>query len=456
MLKSKQRRHLHLDYSLRLTAAVLVFCFVLGLVIAAIRILSDQTPPRSSSVLEFSFPRSGEGRTPAGTRFDVELLTSDEVIAAGLSRAGLEGRYSVDEVRACLFVDPFYTKDYLERFADFDSLLDFSTEVDVNLTAHQPTQFTVILYDQFGNPASKGELNALLNGIMAAFRDSFIENYHLAYTGGDLFENVSDYDYDQQLSAIRSVLSETASYASALYQNAPSFRYQGSTFNDIVLRLNSLMDTNISSMEADITLNGLTKNLERKKANLEYTLVVLNFRKEAQEELEQKVSAIVTAYEKSQIFYLTNQESFTKINANSSAAYDRLVSAQKSISENITSLKAQISEYEMRLSDLLQYRTAPSVEKARLQLLQDNTEYMLEKQDRIIADFRAMLEAYNAQMFDESTIMATDAKYTTRSLLSGAYIVQVIKTAGPLCALGLIVCLVRIFVLKRKKARSAV
>ena len=452
MLKIKRR---HLNYALRLIATVLAFCFVLGLVIAAIQVLSDKTPARSYSVLQFTFPRSGEGRTPAGTRFDVELITADEVIAADLRSAGLEGRYTVDEVRAGLYVDPYYSKDYLKKFSNFDSLLDFSTEVDVNLSSYQPTQFTVILYDRFGEPASNGELNALLNGIMAAFRDSFVEKYHLAYTGGDLFENVSEYDYDLQLSAIRTVLSETASYASALYQNDPNFRYQGSTFNDIVLRLQSLIDTDIDSMEADITLNALTKNLERKKANLEYTLVVLNYRREAQEELEKEVSAIVTAYEKSQIFYLSNQESFTKINEYSSDAYDLLVSAQKAISEGITSLKAEIKECEMRLADLLQYRTAPSLEKARLQRLQENTEYMLEKKDRIIADFQAMLEAYNAQMFDESTILTSLAKYTTNTLFSVDYIVQVIKTAGPLCALGLIVCLAWIFSVKRKKALSS-
>ena len=189
--------------------------------------------------------------------------------------------------------------------------------------------------------------------------------------------------------------------------------------------------------------------------SLEYTRVVLNYRREAQEELEQKVSAIVAAYEKSQIFYLSNQESFTKINENSSQAYDRLVSAQKSISETTTGLKAQISEYEMRLADLLQYRTAPSVEKARMQLLQDNTEYMLTKRDRIIADFQEMLRAYNDLMFDESTISATDARYSAPTLFSGAFIRQIIKTACPLCAVGLIVCVVWIFAVKRKKARAA-
>ena len=76
------------------------------------------------------------------------------------------------------------------------------------------------------------------------------------------------------------------------------------------------------------------------------------------------------------------------------------------------------------------------------------------KRDEIVNDFTAMLEAYSAQEINERTVSATAAKYETPKLLSGAFIKTVLKTAGPLCAVGFMVCLVLIIRSRRKEEKA--
>ncbi len=64
-----------------------------------------------------------------------------------------------------------------------------------------------------------------------------------------------------------------------------------------------------------------------------------------------------------------------------------------------------------------------------------------------------MMDGYTAQEVNERTVSATAAKYNTPKILSGAFIVKALKTAGPICAVGFMVCLVLI-ISRRKEEKS--
>ena len=82
--------------------------------------------------------------------------------------------------------------------------------------------------------------------------------------------------------------------------------------------------------------------------------------------------------------------------------------------------------------------------KRELEALRKTVETKIEtlvaKKDAIVSDFTAMLDAYSAQEINEKTVSVTAVKYKAPSLLSGAFIKTVLKTAGPLCAVGFMVC----------------
>ena len=80
-------------------------------------------------------------------------------------------------------------------------------------------------------------------------------------------------------------------------------------------------------------------------------------------------------------------------------------------------------------------------------------ENLISKEDKVTSDFRAMLDAYARQEINERTVLLSSLKYKAPSLLSGAFIVKAVKTAGPICALGLMVCLAWM-VISRWKAKG--
>ena len=72
----------------------------------------------------------------------------------------------------------------------------------------------------------------------------------------------------------------------------------------------------------------------------------------------------------------------------------------------------------------------------------------------IIADYKAMLDAYNAQEINDMTVAVSNCRYSAPKLLSGAFIKNAIKTAGPLCALGFMLCMILIIRSRRKESRA--
>ena len=64
-----------------------------------------------------------------------------------------------------------------------------------------------------------------------------------------------------------------------------------------------------------------------------------------------------------------------------------------------------------------------------------------------------MLEAYTAREINEKTVSVTAVKYKAPTILSGAFAVKAIKTAGPLCAVGFMVCMVLLIISRRKEEK---
>ena len=73
----------------------------------------------------------------------------------------------------------------------------------------------------------------------------------------------------------------------------------------------------------------------------------------------------------------------------------------------------------------------------------------------MISEFRAMLESFNAQQLNDLTISISGLTYKAPKILSGAFIKLVIKTAGPIVALGFMVCMVLIVISRKKEEKKS-
>ncbi len=461
---------------LKLTAIVLVICFLIGAILAFVRFRQDPGTPYAGCSVELTFDGAASGKAPNGEKYDIGELTSDEVITEGLRRSGLEGKVTAEQVRSNLIVQGSYPENIISQLISYDSLMDFNTRRTVTADDYYPTLYSVKLYHRFDGKLSDQEVKTLLQEIVKAFRDTFAVRYAYVFQPEELPVDLSEYDYSQQLSAISVEISEAAAYAQEIYLEHSLFLYHGMSFNDICLRFTSLLENDINTLNASVTMNALTKNGARMYMQNEYTLFTLKNRLEKMQAYRDKVDELIAKYEKNEVIYLSTTESLTKIDGNSSKTYDQLVERRKSISDTIIQLQSSITTYEKRQEDLQkngiglslsdasgdgnegvsQSTGGPDTEHADyMNAMEKSIVQLREKQAEILSDFQAMLTQLNQEMLNEATMTVSGVGYAAPKLLSASFVIRVIWTAGPFCALGLIVCLALMIISKRREEKTA-
>lgn len=461
--------------------AILAISAVIGLILSTVLFLTEPAQTTVAASIQFSFKDAADGIAPNGNRFGVEDITDDEVLNAALTAAGMDDRYTAEQIRSSLSATGVYPENLQKQMTSYDSLLDFTTSREFNIKKFNPTQFSIQLTNEFDPAISKGDIEKLLGTILQVYKAHFIRTYSVGFdtTGYDQLFDLTGYDYPQMLQVTEMEMNQIATYAEAMYKADPTFTYNGMGFNDIYIRMQNLVDNDIVRMNANLTMNALTKDTQRLVMQYECEI------RDRENELEKKnaelanLDKLLEAYDKNEIIYLSTSDSLTKIDGNSSETYDALVERRKEVADEITALKSEIKDYKLKLADLLgsdaetanaeaigaeettvpvvAQTTAPvgveAADKAeQIQALEADIANLLSKKDAVMNDFSAMLQHYNDTQLNDSTVTTTNIKYKTHSLLSGAFIVKCIKTAGPVFVIGLLLCLI----LKIRKEKKAV
>ena len=236
------------------------------------------------------------------------------------------------------------------------------------------------------------------------------------------------------------------------------------------------------------------KDIFLQYAQDQFEIRSLNNQLEKQTQELAKLDKLIDSYEKNEIIYLSTTDALTKIDGNSSETYDTLIARRKDVADGITDINYQIATYKLLLSDLVteetpepeQTASQPSDDEtaagdegtssaetvaamtdeelaaaaaeaelatnARREQLEARINALLSESDAILSDFKAMIEAYNSEKINDLTVAVTQFKYYAPRLLSGSFIKQAIKTAGPIVALGFMVCVALIIVSRRKES----
>ena len=358
---------------------------------------------------------------------------------------------------------------------------------ELTIGAYHPTTFNVALYNNFDKSLTKSQLSSLLKSILDAYRAYFAQVYAFGLDTSATLFTLEDYDYPQQLQILEKRLTAMSDYALELYDLDPAFRLNGIGFNDISVRLNTLIDSNISRLNAELTINALTKDPARLLTQYQYEIRSLNNQLDKQTLELVKLDKLIASYEKNEIIYLRTTDALTKIDGNSSETYDRLMGRRKDVADGITEINYQIATYELLLSDLLsedaaQPQTAadddsettaePSTETVavmseeelaaaaaeaervtslRREQLEKSISALVADSDAVLADFKAMLQAYSGEKINDLTVTVTEYRVFAPSLLSGAFIKKAIKTCGPIVAVGFMACVAAIIVSRKKE-----
>lgn len=484
---------------LRRTIIVLVVCGIVGLALTAVRFIGNPDKTAASASIQFTFEGAPEGLAPNGRPFNIAEITSDEVLTAAISAAGLEGAYTPEQLRTCLTTRGVYPADMVNQVTSYASLLDFTTSRATNVVDYHPTVFAVSLNSDFDKAISQDKLVALMQNILIAFRDRFAQVYANGLETESLLFTLDRYDYPQQLEILQNHYQMMSEYAQEIYEWKPVFRWQGVGFNDISVRLNNLINSDIVRLNADLTMNALTKDTMRLLTRYQFEIRDLTNQLQKQSEHLKKMDAIIDSYSKNEIIYLSTTDSLTKIDGNSSETYDELVERRKKVADDITDINSRISEYQLKLADLLNDESyanqktsqedsdmpkVPAVQageasegvqtdvvemtdeemaqaaeeaerqaQAQKSVLEKNMSALVEKGQGILDDFKAMLEAFNQTQINELNLAATSVRYDTPRVLSGAFVKKAIMVAGPICTLGFLACMLMIFISRKREGR---
>jgi len=479
---------------LRNTVIVLLICGIAGTVLAAVQFRRDSGRIGATASLQFSFEGAAEGLAPNGNMFNLDGLSSDEVIEAALKATELEGTYTVEQLRENLVATGSYPDDLVKQVMSYESLLSFTANRELTVREYAPTLFKITLYNDFDSSISQSKLVELLKNLLECYRGYFIENYgvNLSWENDDIF-TLDEYDYPQQLDVLQEVMSQQARYAQEMYEKEPTFQLGGKGFNDIYVQFNSLIENDVTRLNANITINALTRNTARLLTQYQFEIRDLNNELEKKTDQLKRLEELLDSYEKNEIIYLSTTDSLTKIDGNSSETYDSLVANRKDVSDEITRIKSRMETYQLRLIDLMgddatQHNADEAVDNSeetgveiagdleiediqemteeeiaaaagaaeeaaakQIEELEKNIAELIEKQKTVTEDFKALLNAYTERKINEQTVRAYNYKYNVPKLLSGNFAMRVIKTAGPLCALGFMLCMILMIAARRKE-----
>ena len=483
---------------LRNTIIVLLICGIAGTILAAIQFNLHPERTSASASLQFSFDNAAMGNGPNYYPFNVDGLSSDEVLEEALTSAGLEGKYTPDQLRDNLVVVGQYPENLVEQVMSYDSLMDFKANRELTVTEFHPTLFSVSLYNDFDKAISQADLEGLLAAILSSYRTYFGKTcaLHLDWKDDAIFD-FEDYDYLQQLEIMEEVMQQQSRYALDVDDLLPHFSKDGQGFNDVSVRMNSLIDNDVVNLNATITINALTQDIARLITQYQFEIRDLSNNLEKKTEQLERLNKLIDSYEKNEVIYLSTSDTLTKIDGNSSETYDQLVKARKSVSDDITEIESKIKTYQIKLADLMNKSDltrqstaavktdtadgeqgdqqtdaetmaveeitelskeeieaaaaeAEAAGKRQIEALERNISTLNDKRANVTQSFQTLLNAYDGQQVNERMVSTFNYRYDTPKYLSGAFIKQIIKTAGPLCVVGFILCLI-VLIINRKR-----
>ena len=510
-VKKEKERAPRKPLSLWSKVLIILACAVaFGLILSVILFKKDAKPTYTTATMQLTFEGAAEGKAPDGYAFYVDDLASDVVIEAALAKSSLAGKYTPAQIRESLVISGGYPADIVGQTMSYDSLLNLTASRTLTIDRFHPTLFGVTLYNRFDEKISKAKLTELLTNLLLVYRERFAKVYAQGAPsdGVSVTFALADYDYPQQLQILQQRLTFLSDYASEMYEREPAYRYAGSSFNDIVARIASLQDSDIGRLNATMTLNALTKDTDRLRTQYEFELKDLSNHLERRKQELAKLEALIESYEKSDIIYISTENSLTKIDGNSTETYDALVDIRKKLAEDNTLTGSKIATYRLKLTDLtgedysekivnpdegeegadddndatgaadgsaegngasagngttdsngtttdVTANATPKVSAETLKRQQDAFEKDLAalagKIDAVEADLSKMVQAWNSSKLNDLSVSVSSPKYFAPKLVSGAFIKSAIKTTGPITALAVIFCLCMIIVAKKKE-----
>ena len=450
-------KHFMKIHWIRNTLLIFCCCAVIGLIFSLVIFRRDNARTYAYSNISFTFDGAQNGLAPNGYAFDVNAIASEEVLTSAIKAAGMDERYSSDQIVSCIEIQGVFPEDLVEEMTRYNSVINADSSQSVVLTEYHPTVFRVCLYSDFDRSISETDLTKLLNEILTSYRSWFLETYATGTIDGLEFSDLDDYDYFQQLEILRVGLQQASDYAAQMAVSNPGFLFEGKGFHDLSLQFESMISSDLARLNATMTMNSLSKDLNRLKERYLFEIRELQNRVDIQTDLSKSLDNLLAEYAKSGIIYLSTSEQLSRVDKQSSEVYDRLADTRGEVTDKISGLNKDIAGYRNQLAEMgvnadgtktdSQKTSLSKTELAQKEAaLQSGLNRLLAKHNTAIDTLKEMIDTLNSEEINELTLSSSSARAYSPSIISGKFIKTAIKTCGPFCALGLIAAVILIII----------
>lgn len=455
----------------RNTLITLVACGIVGLILAFVLFNADPGRTSAEATIEFAFDGAANGVAPNGYRYDLSDFTSEDVLSAALKEAGLNEKYTVDQIKANILVSGVYPKNIVEQMTKYESLLSGDLG-KVNAVDYHATLYRVALYNDFDKSIASADLQNLLSAIMKEFRAKFEKTYSVVLADDGFLPDLTKYDYPQQLELLKGSVDRYNAYATQMAENHADFLLNGEGFADIAVQYEGLKSNDLERLSGIVTMNALSKDQDRIVSQYENQIKVLQIRLKELNQEAKDTEALINQYSKDDIIYVSTAANLQQVSGNSTQTYDTLVTRRREIEENIAELNKELAETQLKLSDITgNTQTKTTTEEseegtteaivvseadreAQKTVVENGINTVVAKLIKITEEFSTFVKAYSEREMNDSTVAISAVKYKAPKILSGAFAIQAVKCIGPICVLGFIACMICLIISRVKESKK--
>ena len=440
---------------LRNTITILLVCVIAGTILSVVR-FNENTIPTTTATLDFLFNGAEEARFPNGQYYNVHSLITDEMLREVIAELLLENKVSAEQIRNSLSIKGIYPRGYLTQVRE-------SKRDDWYI----PTRYLITLSCEKISDLSKENIIDLMDGILAKVKNRIKKAGSLILWDEKLFSEMlltSGYDYNKLLSYMQEELKLRITYLDEIYQaNDKIFSdSESKSFQMANMRLNNIVFNDIEYLKKQIEQKGLGKNPDMTVKENEYMIQIYSDRLKGQQQYISQINNLINSYPKVGKTYIESMDSAITEVSNTSMAYNDLLAIREEATEENAKIQRHLSEKKTVLErmkpDIISNNDEDNRENSIIEekkaedLAQQNAQVEEEilliqtRTNEILSEINMLLKDLNETVFNEEAIRVSRPKYNKSSILSISFIKHVIKTAGPICTIGLIFCIICVLV----------
>ena len=241
-----------MKYLKKLLPIIIVFC-VLATYAVNYKLKSSNTYV-ASEVIHYNDPQTELGLTPTGTKLDVNEIRSSAVVSKVVSRLGLTGTYSVDNLISRIAITAIPDED---KLAQKEANLKEGKE-----SVYEPSTYIISF------TATNEEGDVFARTILDTLLDIYFAEYSQKYVNVAPANNIIDdiesgnYDYIEMIELIDVSINDTLNTMYLRMSQNPYYRSSqtGVSFNDMADEFNYLRDVTLPELFSKIYKYQVTKD----------------------------------------------------------------------------------------------------------------------------------------------------------------------------------------------------